>query len=133
MEDVKKILLNLRSLRAFAREHLTTEQLDDALEKLNQVTSERHTEEEIERAERAEREAKIEQVAKQLAEQGIDAETLIAALSKQKSKKKPGGMPAKYKYIDDDGQERTWSGQGRKPTFIKNALEQGKKLEDFAI
>ena len=41
--------------------------------------------------------------------------------------------PAKYKYIDEDGTEKSWTGQGRTPKVIAKALEEGKKLEDFSI
>ncbi len=41
MSDVFKTLLNLRSLRAIAREEFTLEQLREALEKLQTVVSER--------------------------------------------------------------------------------------------
>lgn len=41
--------------------------------------------------------------------------------------------PAKYKYIDDDGSEKTWTGQGRTPKPIAIALENGKTLEYFEI
>lgn len=41
--------------------------------------------------------------------------------------------PAKYKYIDADGSEKTWTGQGRTPRAISAALEAGKMLEDFEI
>jgi len=48
------------------------------------------------------------------------------------SKRAP--RPANYRYTDENGEERTWTGQGRQPTPIRRAIEeQGKKLEDFLI
>ncbi|RVS43282.1 DNA-binding protein, partial [Citrobacter freundii] len=41
--------------------------------------------------------------------------------------------PAKYKYTDENGNEQTWTGQGRTPKAITAAIEAGKTLEDFAI
>ncbi|ENU0116236.1 H-NS family nucleoid-associated regulatory protein, partial [Escherichia coli] len=41
--------------------------------------------------------------------------------------------PAKYKYTDENGNEQTWTGQGRTPKVIAAAIEAGKTLEDFAI
>ena len=41
--------------------------------------------------------------------------------------------PAKYKYVDENGQEKTWTGQGRTPLTIQKALNEGKSLNDFAI
>lgn len=41
--------------------------------------------------------------------------------------------PAKYKYVDEDGQEKNWTGQGRTPAVIKAAIDNGKSLDDFLI
>ena len=49
-------------------------------------------------------------------------------------KKKEGGSkknPPKYRNPDEPTQ--TWSGRGRQPAWIKDALENGKSLDDFAI
>lgn len=48
-----------------------------------------------------------------------------------KAKREP--RPAKYKYIDENGDEKTWTGQGRTPKAIAAALESGKTLEEFEI
>lgn len=41
--------------------------------------------------------------------------------------------PAKYKFTID-GEERTWTGQGRMPAPLKEAIEnEGKSLDDFLI
>jgi DNA-binding protein H-NS len=44
------------------------------------------------------------------------------------------GMPpaerTKPKYSDGNG--NTWSGKGRKPLWLQQALEEGRNLEDFA-
>lgn len=37
------------------------------------------------------------------------------------------------KYRNPKNSEETWTGRGRKPTWLVNALDQGKSLEDFAI
>lgn len=39
----------------------------------------------------------------------------------------------KYKYIDDNGAKRTWTGKGRTPNSIKDKIEQGWLLSDFEI
>ncbi|SJL83302.1 H-NS family nucleoid-associated regulatory protein [Vibrio palustris] len=137
MSDLTKTLLNIRSLRAFARD-LTLEQLDEALDKLTTVVEERREAEEAERAARAEQEAKLSAIAEKIAADGIDVNALIDALSgetktKSKSKGKRAPRPAKYKYVDANGQEKTWTGQGRTPSTIQKALDEGKSLEEFAI
>ncbi len=40
-------------------------------------------------------------------------------------------VPAKYRSPDDP--TKTWSGRGRRPEWIKRALENGKSLEDMEI
>lgn len=37
------------------------------------------------------------------------------------------------KYRNSDNNEETWTGRGRKPTWLVDALAAGRKLEDFAI
>ena len=37
------------------------------------------------------------------------------------------------KYRNPKNSEETWTGRGRKPTCLVNALDQGQSLEDFAI
>jgi DNA-binding protein H-NS len=136
MSELTKTLLNIRSLRAFSRE-LTLEQLEEALDKLTIVVQERQEAEAEERAARAEQEAKLAAIADQIAKDGIDVADLIAALSGEskakgtKSKRAP--RPAKYKYVDGNGEEKTWTGQGRTPSAIQQQLDAGKSLEDFAI
>ncbi|WP_260258737.1 H-NS family histone-like protein [Vibrio intestinalis] len=135
MSELTKTLLNIRSLRAFSRE-LTLEQLEEALEKLTMVVSERKEAEEAEKAERAEQEAKLAAIAEQISKDGIDVDALINALSGEKQTKvkaKRAPRPAKYKYVDPNGEEKTWTGQGRTPSAIQTQLDAGKSLDDFLI
>lgn len=134
MSELTKTLLNIRSLRAFSRE-LTLEQLEEALDKLTIVVQERQESEAEERAARAEQEAKLSAIAEQIAKDGIDVADLIAALSGEAktAKAKRAPRPAKYKYIDGNGDEKTWTGQGRTPLAIQEQLDAGKSLEEFAI
>ncbi|HGE7450066.1 TPA: transcriptional regulator, partial [Vibrio cholerae] len=62
MSEITKTLLNIRSLRAYARE-LTIEQLEEALDKLTTVVQERKEAEAEEIAARAEQEAKLAAIA----------------------------------------------------------------------
>ena len=39
----------------------------------------------------------------------------------------------KYAFIDENGEHKTWTGQGRTPRPIQNALNKGKSLSDFEI
>ncbi|WP_227592205.1 H-NS family nucleoid-associated regulatory protein, partial [Klebsiella pneumoniae] len=50
------------------------------------------------------------------------------------TKTKRAARPAKYSYVDENGETKTWTGQGRTPAVIKKAMdEQGKSLDDFLI
>lgn len=127
MSDVFKTLLNLRSLRAFSRE-LTLEQLQESLEKLETVVNERTQEEEQLRAENREREEKLETYRKLLADDGIEIEELLNIMGNTTKQSKRAPRPAKYKYVDENGDEKTWTGQGRTPKFLVN-----KNLDEFLI
>jgi DNA-binding protein H-NS len=135
MAELTKTLLNIRSLRAFARE-LTMEQLEEALEKLTLVVAERREQEEADAEAREAQEAKLAEIADQIAASGVDVEALFNALSgetKPKAKGKRAPRPAKYKYTDTNGEEKTWTGQGRTPSVIQQALDAGHSLEEFAL
>ncbi|MGL4735105.1 MAG: H-NS family nucleoid-associated regulatory protein [Enterovibrio sp.] len=133
MSDTLKVLLNIRSLRALARE-LTLEQLLDAKEKFLTVVAEREMQDAQQIAEEKERLEKLEKYRSMLINDGIDPEELMASLNiTAKPKSKRASRPAKYKYIDEDGSEKTWTGQGRTPKVIREAIENKGKLEDFLI
>lgn len=46
-------------------------------------------------------------------------------------KKSKATIPPKYRHPENP--ERTWTGRGRQPVWIKEALADGKSLEDFRI
>ncbi|MGR5328622.1 H-NS family histone-like protein [Photobacterium damselae] len=127
MSDVFKILLNLRSLRALSRE-LTLEQLKESLEKLEIVVTHRTQEEEQLRAENREREEKLETYRKMLADDGIEVDELLQLIDTNKKRPKRTQRPAKYSYIDENGENKTWTGQGRTPKFLVD-----KNLDEFLI
>ncbi|MBS0880857.1 DNA-binding transcriptional regulator H-NS [Pantoea sp. JGM49] len=135
MSEALKILNNIRTLRAQARE-CTLETLEEMLEKLEVVVNERREEETHAQAENAERNRKLEQYREMLIADGIDPNELLKALSETKApgKTKRAARPAKYSYVDENGENRTWTGQGRTPAVIKKAIEeQGKQLDDFLL
>ncbi len=133
MSDFLKVLLNIRSLRAVARD-LTLEQLEEGLSKLTSVVEERRNELEAERKNREERTRKINEYMQMLRDDGIDPTELVPVLAEVEKSSKRAPRPAKYAYTDENGEARTWTGQGRQPLAIRNAIEkEGKKLEDFLI
>ncbi|MGI8464470.1 H-NS family histone-like protein [Pectobacterium punjabense] len=133
MSETLNLLNNIRSLRAQARETALAT-LEEMLEKLTAIVEDRREEEANSQKEQAERLAKIEALRAKLLEDGIDPAELLGSVSATKStKSKRAPRPAKYKYVDENGSEKLWTGQGRTPKAIAAALENGKTLEDFEI
>ncbi|MBJ7223709.1 MULTISPECIES: H-NS family histone-like protein [unclassified Brenneria] len=135
MTEALKILNNIRTLRAQARE-LDLATLEEMLEKLTAIVEDRREEEASIQKEQAERQAKLEVFRAKLLEEGIDPVELLEVISQKSAKSakvKREPRPARYKYIDENGDEKTWTGQGRTPKAIKEALDNGKVLEDFEI
>lgn len=57
----------------------------------------------------------------------------VIALLRHHALVKRQPRPAKYKFIDVNGETKTWTGQGRTPKPIAQALAEGKSLDDFLI
>jgi DNA-binding protein H-NS len=135
MNDFLKTLLNIRSLRAALRE-LSFEQLVEVREKFEEIFAEREQQETKLREESAERLQKLAEFTELLKEAGIDPSELVGTATTAKAegavKSKRAPRPAKYRYTED-GQEKTWTGQGRMPKAIAAAVESGKALEEFLI
>ena len=77
-------------------------------------------EQEIKRRTRAEREAARERIHALAADAGIPLDALVAQ----------GGAP-RYRNPADSGQ--TWTGRGRQPRWIAEALASGRSLDEFKI
>ncbi|HBZ15421.1 H-NS family nucleoid-associated regulatory protein [Pantoea sp. NPDC088449] len=133
MSDALIALNNIRTLRAQARD-IDIAVLDEVLEKLSVVVAERREEVAAENAAQREKEQKLAQYKEMLLKDGIDINDL-AQLTPQatKAKAKRAPRPAKYKFIDEQGKEKLWTGQGRTPSPIKAALDAGGSLDDFLI
>ncbi|QMN52552.1 DNA-binding protein StpA [Citrobacter freundii] len=133
MSSMLKNLNNIRSLRAMARE-FSVDVLEDMLEKFRVVTKERRDEEEQLQRQRAEQQAKINALLAQMQADGISPEELLSITpATARSVKKRQPRPAKYRFIDINGETKTWTGQGRTPKPIAQALAAGKSLDDFLI
>ena len=131
MSETLKTLSNIRSLRVLARE-TSLEQLETLLEKLTIVIEEKR---EDVKAQELEQEKFLESLNKykeMLAQDGISADELASLLSnshvEKKSRKPIVPRPAKYKFVDVNGNEKTWTGQGRTPRELV-----GKNLSEFEI
>ncbi len=70
-----------------------------------------------------------------LADAGIDPAELVQGVPAGKAQRdgaKRAPRPPKYRYMEN-GEERTWTGQGRTPKALAAMLEQGRQLEEFLI
>ncbi|MEG5988973.1 DNA-binding protein StpA [Enterobacter hormaechei] len=127
-------LNNIRTLRALARE-LSMDVLEEVLEKFRIVTEEKRSEQaELER-QRAEQQDKINALLELMKADGISPSDLLGsdlAQAGQPTKKRKARV-AKYRFINANGEEKTWTGQGRTPKPIATALANGKSLDDFLI
>jgi len=143
MSESLKILNNIRTLRAQGRE-CSLDTLQEMLEKLDTVVKERREEEDKAKIVQEERARKLSQYREMLISDGIDPNELLATSTPRPSKvkakeaiskiqKKRAPRPAKYKYTEN-GEEKTWTGQGRTPAAIKKAVEkESKSLDSFLI
>jgi len=133
MQDFTDILTHARRLNA-ATKDLTVAELEDVASKLANVIERRKEEAEL-RREQQEKLAEIERFRKQLEEAGLSPEDLLAGevIASSKTRKKRQPMPAKYAYVDANGERKTWTGQGRTPKVIQQALDKGRTLESFEI
>lgn len=135
MSEVLKTLTNIRSLRAFAREN-SLELLESVAEKLAIVIEEKREAVKAQELENAKRLEGLNKYKEMLAEDGISVEELALLLGGDVNVKKRdvrSARPAKYKFIDENGNEKTWTGQGRTPKALQLALNAGKSLSDFEI
>lgn len=135
MSDFLNILTHERRLRANTKE-LSVSELEDVKEKLGRVIAARVEEEAEQRQAEAEKQARVEAIRKQMEDAGLNLEDLApelaTTLGKGKQKAKRVAKQAKYQY-QADGENKTWTGQGRTPKVIQQALDKGKSLKDFLI
>lgn len=129
--SLAKNLNNLRSLRAAVNE-LGLEAAEQALEKLQQVVAEKREENAAAIAEEKARQELIAKYKEELKANGISL-TELGLENETKVRKPRKPLAPKYKYVDENGEMRTWTGQGRTPRIIQAALDAGKSLDSFAI
>lgn len=133
MSDLIKMLNNIRSIRAQSRD-LSLIELEAILEKFSIVVSEiRDTAVEKEKEDSG-RKAKLDNLRQLMLADGIDPEELLnfsGKINKTKPTRVP--RPARYKYLDENSEIKTWTGQGRMPKALSKQISEGKKLDDFLI
>lgn len=133
MSSMLHKLNNIRSLRALSRE-FSIDVLEEMLEKLRIVTEEKRTQQQQAAQQQAEYQEKVNTWLELMRADGISPDELVADIQPPKTGgKKRQPRPAKYRYIDHTGAEKTWTGQGRMPKPIAQAVAEGKSLDSFLI
>ena len=75
--------------------------------------------------------AAAEQAAK---EHGFKLNDLFGGGKQEKGGKASGGKSsAPAKYVNPDDPQQTWSGLGRRPSWVRAALDAGRTLDDLAV
>jgi DNA-binding protein H-NS len=88
-------------------------------------------EKQIEEAGRAERSDAIAKVRALMADHGLTAADLSSGKTTARGAVSKGSkVAAKYRNAETGA---TWSGRGLQPNWLKAAVADGKKLEDFAV
>ena len=133
MSKILSGLNNVRTLRAQAR-NTAVNVLEEMLEKLNVVVSERRDAIQTREAQAQEKAEKLALYRELLREDNIAPEELVNGVKPDgKQLKKRAPRPAKYKYINENGDVKYWTGQGRTPSPLKAALDKGQSLDDFLL
>lgn len=129
MSEFISIISNQRRLKAQLKELPIEEvraihsKFEAVLSQLEELAAERQKE-------KQQKQEKIAQLKEEAARLGIDLTDLVdaPAVGQKKKAKEP-----KYEYITEDGNRKTWTGQGPTPKPIREAIENGKSLEDHLI
>ncbi|MGL4449179.1 H-NS histone family protein [Shewanella sp.] len=130
MSEFLEILTHGRRFKAAVKD-LSVDELRDLAAKLDKIIVERESMEQEEQLAMAARNAKIEEIRQQMEAVGLSIDDLGGVAVKAVSKKR-APRPAKYQ-IEVAGELIQWTGQGRMPTVFKNALNNGRTMEDFLI
>ena len=104
-------------------------------EKLDKDIQEKKDEEELAQLEAREREEKIAKLKAYIAnELNESPESLLGELTGQPKKEtKTSTVKPKYRYTDEKGVTRTWTGRGKKPKFFAEKIEQGESIDQYLI
>jgi len=131
--EIRRVLGNIRSLRVFAR-GTDFELLEDMANKLSSVVEERREDAEREAKERQERENKRQELLQLIAGEGFSPEELLGLTENTQiaRKKVQPKAPPKYQF-EENGETKYWSGRGRAPKPIDEALKAGRSLDEFLI
>lgn len=130
MSDFLKILTRKNSLRKQCQE-LSVSDLEKVISDLTIIAEDKKAEEEAVAAAEKAKADKIEEIRKSMQEAGVDINDLMALVGEAPVAKKK--VAAKYRIVDDEGNEHEWSGRGRTPLAFQAYFEKGFTKEDCLI
>lgn len=89
---------------------------------------------EVQRRKGADKEKALQEVVALAAARGFALEELLGTkVAASSGSKKGTRKPAKIKYRHPQQIELTWTGRGRKPTWVAGWIAAGNKIEDLAV
>ncbi|AXR06377.1 H-NS histone family protein [Salinimonas sediminis] len=133
MSEFLEILTHGRRLQGAVKE-LSLAELEAVQEKLGNIIEKRREKAAEDQEKEQEKLAKIAEIQQQLQAAGLDVSDLEVAPAQKAQPRKTGKKrPVKFILTDKTGQEHKWTGIGRMPKVFKEAIDSGKKLEDYSI
>ncbi|ECY7871601.1 H-NS histone family protein [Salmonella enterica subsp. enterica serovar Wilhelmsburg] len=127
MNHIQEELTSERILKKFLRESDFVF-LENLNKRITATLTEKRAEYEAQEAKRKERDKKRLDLLELIKAEGFSPHDLFDATASQKqAKRKP-----KYQY-SENGVSKVWSGVGRVPVAIQQALDAGKTLDSFLI
>ena len=118
MGEILNVLTRKTSLRKACKE-LSASELDKLFENLSDLISERKQEDAAMEAERAQKQANIDAIKKQMADAGVDLGDLLATQEAAPAAKPKGAVKPKYQIDDGEGGMLLWTGRGRTPKLFQ--------------
>lgn len=132
MSEFLDILTHGRRLQGAVKE-LSVNELESVRQKLDNIIEKRKEKELEQQQAEQQKLAKIEEIQKQMQEAGVDVNDLQKVSGDTTKKTKGAKRPVKYQLKDKEGNTHSWTGIGRMPKVFKQAIEDGKDLQNFSI
>jgi len=105
---------------------LSVQELEALIQKAQELIARKQAQQEKLAGARAE----IERIAR---EAGVSVDELLVQASKAPRKASAVRKPVAAKYRNPADASQTWSGRGKRPRWLADALAAGKALESFAV
>ena len=121
-----------RSLMSINLDELSVDELEKLIKQAESALDKKR------KAELKNAQAVLEKMAKDL---GVDPQDLLKnaadkkKTTRKKAAKKKTGVrrPAKVKFRDPNNSSNTWTGRGKRPLWLQDALSKGANLDDFLV